>query len=113
MDMVLAGGNKMKAYNVYFIGEHGEILIEKKLTALHLKDEVIIEKSIEFFNDPEPCMIHRSAVMKRIYMEINEFFLLVLKDGKQEVLWDNFPSFIKEGLDIQKKIRSIRFDFNI
>ena len=111
MDMVLAGGNKMKAYNVYFIGEHGEILIEKKLTALHLKDEVIIEKSIEFFNDPEPCMIHRSAVMKRIYMEINEFFLLAMKDGKLEVLCDSLPSSILAALDIQKVVQSIRFDF--
>ena len=103
----------MKDHTLYFMGDQGEMLVKKKLTALPLKEEFIIKKSIEFFNDPEPCMIHRSAVMKRIYMEINEFFLLVLKDGKQEVLWDNFPSFIKEGLDIQKKIRSIRFDFNI
>ena len=36
---------------------------------LPITEEVIIEKSIEFFNDPEPCAIHRGAVQFRLLAE--------------------------------------------
>jgi len=30
----------------------------------------VLGLSLELYNDPEPCMIHRGAVLKRIYMQI-------------------------------------------
>jgi len=48
----------------------GKVLFSGDLADLPLKDEWIIKKSIEFFNDPEPCFIHRSAVMIRLLNEI-------------------------------------------
>jgi len=95
----------MKVLTLCFIGDHGEVVMEKKLTALPLKEDYIIEKSIEFFNDPEPCMIHRSAVMKRIYMQIYEFFLEAMEEGKQQIAWDNLPCFMDKALDIPNKAR--------
>lgn len=41
------------------------------LTLIKIPESLIIELSIEFFDDPEPCHIHRGAVLKRVYMEIN------------------------------------------
>ena len=38
---------------------------------LPITEEVIIEKSIEFFNDPEPCAIHRGAVQIRLLAELD------------------------------------------
>lgn len=46
------------------------ILYQGKLTNLPIPEPIIIQKSIEFFNDPAPCMIHRSAVLNRLYTEL-------------------------------------------
>lgn len=49
------------------------------LKDIPLKDSVIIEKSILFFNDPEPCNIHRTAVQLRITEELS----IKLKETEQ------------------------------
>lgn len=79
-----------------FFDDMGNIIFERKLTAIPLKEEAIIQKSIEFFNDPEPCMIHRSAVMKRIFMEFYEFFDYNIQEGKNELLWYEIPESLKK-----------------
>ena len=48
------------------------VLYDGALTALNLPEKLIIELSIEFFDDPEPCQIHRGAVMRRGFMELSE-----------------------------------------
>lgn len=50
-----------KDKNIIFSGVYHDI---------PLKDNVIIEKSIELFNDPNPCFIHRGAIMVRMCCEI-------------------------------------------
>lgn len=37
-----------------------------------LPEEVILALSVEYFNDPEPCAIHRGAVHNRVMMELME-----------------------------------------
>ena len=49
-----------------------DILYSGSLMDLPLKDEWIVKKSIEFFNDPAPCYIHRGAVTVRLLNEIWE-----------------------------------------
>ena len=39
------------------------------LLEIPISEDVIIEKSILFFSDPEPCIIHRSAVRSRMIEE--------------------------------------------
>lgn len=90
-----------------FLGDNDEVLFENKITALPLKENFIIEKSIEFFNDPEPCMIHRSAVMKRIYMQMQDFFLKSLEEGKYKLAWEDLPYFMHDALDFPQKVRWI------
>ena len=48
----------------------GRVLFSGNLEDLPLKEEWIIQKSVEFFNDPEPCFIHRGAVAVRLLNEI-------------------------------------------
>lgn len=47
-------------------------LYDGALTALSVPEPLIIELSIEFFDDPEPCQIHRGAVLRRVFMELSE-----------------------------------------
>lgn len=49
-----------------------QLLYEGLLRDIPLKEEVIIEKSIRFFDDPEPCFIHRNAVRVRLISEIQK-----------------------------------------
>jgi hypothetical protein len=87
-----------------FFDDKGQAIMERKLTAIPLKEEAIIRRSIEFFNDPEPCMIHRSAVMKRIYMEFYEFFSQNLQEGKHKLLWNEIPGVLREMMDVKREV---------
>jgi len=58
---------------------NGNPLYGGKIYGLPIHDYVIIQKSIEFFNDPEPCYIHKGAVYMRIWTEIEQF--LAQTDG--------------------------------
>lgn len=42
------------------------------LKDIPLKETMILSKSVEFFNDPEPCHIHRGAVRVRLTAEIQQ-----------------------------------------
>ena len=37
-----------------------------------LPEETVLALSVEYFNDPEPCSIHRGAVHRRAMMELME-----------------------------------------
>ena len=47
-------------------------LYDGPLTGLRLTDDTVVRLSIHFFNDPEPCEIHRSAVLSRVFTELEE-----------------------------------------
>lgn len=50
----------------------GEKIYDGFLKDIPLKETIILEKSVEFFNDPEPCHIHRGAVRVRLTAEIQQ-----------------------------------------
>ena len=52
--------------------ESGAVLFSSLLTDLVIPDDVVIALSTEFFNDPNPCEIHRSAVLSRAFLSIED-----------------------------------------
>lgn len=54
------------------IEDGGAVLYEGLLKDLPIKEAVILEKSVHFFDDPEPCYIHRNAVRMRLTQELLE-----------------------------------------
>jgi hypothetical protein len=56
---------------VRLLGGEGAVLFEGPLNELRFSEKLIIAKSVFFFNDPEPCFIHRSAVAARLFGELN------------------------------------------
>lgn len=97
-----------KGIKLCFIDNLGEIIEEKNLTALSLRDESIIEKAIEFFDDPEPCMIHRSAVINRIFAEVGEYFLQHVEKGKLEILWNQVPDCLRSYINTKDGVKYVR-----
>lgn len=61
-------GKKKKRYVTVCGG--GEILYDGLLEEIPIKEEMILNYSIRFFQDPEPCYIHRGAVRIRIVEEM-------------------------------------------
>lgn len=91
-----------------FIEPSGNIIKKCKITSLPLKEEVIIAKSIEFFNDDSPCFIHRSAVMKRLYSEIEEYFSQHGENRVYEWNWDVIPQYIRACLDMGEYVGKVQ-----
>ena len=98
---------KAKSFYVKVIDSNGTALLEKKVVHLPLKEEVIIEQSIYHFDDPEPCMIHRSAVMKKIFAEFIDYFEGLFSQGDHDQIEVELPDSLKQKLDVEGEIKSV------
>jgi hypothetical protein len=49
----------------------GVSLFEGSLSDISFSEKLIVSKSIQFFHDPDPCFIHRSAVVVRLISELD------------------------------------------
>jgi hypothetical protein len=86
---------------IRLLGGDGAVLFEGPLENLRFSEKLVIAKSVYFFNDPEPCFIHRSAVAARLLGELN----LLLEETKKisaAELGKNCPGYLDEypGADI-------------
>ena len=63
---------KKKSLPSLVLSKDGTIIYDGLLKDVPLKEEIILKKSVEFFDDPEPCHIHRSAVRVRLISELLE-----------------------------------------
>lgn len=95
--------------NITFLGTGNVVVKSCKITSLPIKEQIIISKSIEFFNDSEPCFIHRSAVMKRLITEIDDYLYSVFKGGINEIKWSAFNEQFGDTLELGAEVGSIRF----
>lgn len=57
-----------------FIFRNGEEIFKGKALNLPIKEEYLIKKSIELFDDEDPCIIHQSYVVKEFVNEFLELF---------------------------------------
>jgi hypothetical protein len=92
---------------ISFIDCNGNVFLKEKLTSLPIKEECIINKSIELFGDCEPCIIHRTYVMKMIYFEIDDYFEKVLKDGEREISSESIPGKIISLLELKDRLQRV------
>ena len=100
----------MHPKKITFLDENGRIKLECKFNSLPLRDEKVIEKSIELFNDSEPCIIHKSFAMKKLLFEIDEYFSEVLPSGKGQIIWESIPQNIRELLNTNDDVMKIQLD---
>ena len=50
----------------------GATLLAQSASEFQLPEDVTLDLSIEFFNDPQPCEIHRAAVRWRAIQQLQE-----------------------------------------
>ncbi len=87
-----------------FVDEVGKTVLNTKLIGLPIKESAILSKSMECFNDPEPCMIHRSAVQKTIYLELYEYFSGVMNGRMASQQWIEIPEHLRAVVDIKPDV---------
>lgn len=100
----------MQPSRIIFIDKKGSTNHECKLSSLPFKEEIIIEKSIELFSDKEPCIIHRTYIIKKLMLEISEYLDEVLPDGKGQIPLEEIPANIRELLNISCDVVKIQID---
>ena len=75
LEMLSSDGGFMKQKSLMYIrilDRSGAILYEGLPAGLPFPEEVILRKCLLYFNDPEPCYIHRGAVILRLAAEMQQ-----------------------------------------
>ena len=100
-------GHKKKAVSqphITVLDEKGLALYDGALTDLQLSEETINALSDRFFGDPEPCEIHRAAVLSRVFMELGDLLapgaVLAIEDLEPAVraYFADYPAAVKVTL---------------
>lgn len=99
----------MLVKNINFLNNSNKIVKSYKMTSLPFKEPIIISKSIEFFNDPEPCFIHRSAVMKRLLAEIDDYLYKISQSGVKQIKLSDFREKFGDSLETETDVESVQF----
>lgn len=66
--------DKKKVTKYITITAQNEILYSGKWHELTFAEDIILSYSIRFFDDPDPCFIHREAVRVRLLAELEKEF---------------------------------------
>lgn len=76
------------------ITNQNQTVYEGKIINLPFKNDYVIQKSIELFDDDDPCIIHKSYIYKEFGSEIVALF-----DGQKEI----------QGKDYKKQLDKLNF----
>ena len=100
--------------SLVLIDEAESVLGRYPLVRLPIREETVIRKSIEFFDDPEPCFLHRSAVLQRLLAEIFDAFPQNGPSVGASIDWSAVPSHLRDSLDLPDpaRIRRARMERN-
>jgi hypothetical protein len=88
-----------------FLSNNGETLLFDTTFNLPLRDVMILQKCLEFYNDPDPCYIHRGAVTARVYFELEEAAEQLPKGEQLSV--NNLPRGVLDYLELPVTTDSI------
>jgi hypothetical protein len=78
------------------IESEGKLLFKGKLLDIPMKETAIINRSIEVFDDDDPCIIHRSFVVKQYADELERVLIklnlpIILSEIEAEVDYIDLP----------------------
>lgn len=75
--------------------EQGRVLCEGAPESLPYGEKAILAGSMEFFRDPEPCFIHRGAVVTRFAAELEACLRTYAEMGIKEMDWMELPEDLR------------------
>lgn len=77
--------------SVAFYDRDNNLIAEYGLVSLPVREAEIIKNSVKWFDDPEPCFIHRSAVVKRLLAGFEEYLESLEGEGRRELPLEQLP----------------------
>lgn len=96
---------KNKGNMIEIIQGNGKVVYQGVISDLPIREDYIIEKSIELFNEKEPCIIYRTHIMKKFYIKLYEA-LNSLKSS--EIACSQLDEYVL-NIDLELQDASIRF----
>ncbi|NLN46362.1 MAG: hypothetical protein GX153_07330 [Clostridiaceae bacterium] len=87
--------------SVSLTDDDGSVLYEGRIYGLPLREKAILQKSIEFFNDPDPCYKHRGAVHVRMWNDIEKH---LVQTGSRSVRFNSLPEEFREWIDMDMRV---------
>ena len=86
-----------------------EVLFQGRILNIPMKEEKIVEKSIEIFGDEDPCVIHQSFVVKELVTDLldlfedNDTYLLNAKDYIDQLNFLNIEDLSSVTLELVRR----------
>ncbi|NLP28246.1 MAG: hypothetical protein GX370_05680 [Clostridia bacterium] len=92
---------------ITLLNKEERVIFHDKLINLPLKEKVIIDKSIFYYNDPAPCYIHRSSIVKKLLYKFQVSLEEQLLEGKRELMWSDIPLENREFIDLDNIVHKV------
>lgn len=83
------------------IKKDDSVLFKGKILNIPIKEDIIIKRSIEVFDDEDPCIIHQSYVIKDLCSELLDLFKKENKTSLDGATYEEALSFLNYE-DIKK-----------
>lgn len=71
-----------KRKKTIIVSRNNSVLFDGRLIELPVKDSFITQRSIELFDDDDPCIIHKSYVLK----DYSDKIITLFKDNNTNIL---------------------------
>ena len=91
----------MSNIEIKIYDKNGEMVYDDRLTSLPVREECIESKSIELFNDSRPCIIHRTFITKKCFLELDSFFRKMIDEDRKEIHINDLPEWVTDILEIR------------
>ena len=78
-------------FKVGFKSGSGDNIFCDSINKIPLKENTVIEKCIEIYNDDEPCFIRKSAIIQRLYCELIDFCEKNIENNIYRIDQENLP----------------------
>ncbi len=86
-------------------GQDNNIIFNGCVSALPVSEEGIKKKSRELFNDGEPCIIHRTYIIKKFYFDMEQYMDHLLNKRIGKVSYNKLPVWIREMIGIKGEMK--------
>ena len=73
---------KRKKKKSIIVSKNDTVLFDGLLIEMPIKEEYVIKRSVELFDDEDPCIIHKSYVIK----DYSDMIISLFKDNNTNIL---------------------------
>lgn len=93
-------GNTM----IYLINDKQGMVVKQSISDFRIKEDYIYRKSIEKYNNIEPCIIIRTKIINSVLSELNQFIKKCLAEHKKDISIDEIPAKFIESIDFDEDV---------